>query len=743
MKVLALVSGGKDSCFSIMECQRQGHEVVALANLLPKQGGKDDLDSWMYQTVGHQVVGALSECTGLPLFRRRIQGGLVDSGLIYRGDGAGDGSGTDGESASSAATDEVEDLYALVAFAKQALPGLQAVCSGAIASDYQRTRVESVCARLGLVSLAPLWHRPQAALVRAMVDGGVHAILVKVAAIGLDPARHLGRDLGTLLPHLHALRERYGSNVCGEGGEYETLTLDCPAFSFGRVALDRWEAARAEEAGDVAVLRPLAFHVERKEVDERLAVSNRAELIEVPDDWRPGQASIDDPVAAEAALTASVLNFDARTAVRCADGYVHVAAEQEIPSNAEPGAAAEAAALFACLDAAGRALAEHRCNWEAALYVHLFVPAMSAFAAANAVRSLGPVRAVRADVLAAASPATRRVLHVQSISGWAPSCIGPYAQVVSHRGLVRFAGQIGLVPSSMAVIEGGLLAQTRRCLQSCQAVAVAVDVDLPRAMLFAAVFLAEGAGDAAGDAARAVHAEIDAFLSGKAAEGTGSTQSDDEEDDNDDPEAFVDSYLCPPTMPPRTDWQPLLSYLTMRNLPRGVLVELQPTACNASLLRQPDEVSTSSDEEDDTSADKQRPRHRPAVDGPVWKGWMADLSAWRGSSAAGVAHAQALLAPGRFLQAQVWLRGDAPAGVLEGQARAALEAAGLAEDAIVWARLYCTDSGESALLGQGSPALAGVPIHTIHVRDAAVAVDGALQPAYALLELYAATGVGQ
>ena len=74
-----------------MECQRQGHEVVALANLLPKQGGKDDLDSWMYQTVGHQVVGALSECTGLPLFRRRIQGGLVDSGLIYRGDGADQG----------------------------------------------------------------------------------------------------------------------------------------------------------------------------------------------------------------------------------------------------------------------------------------------------------------------------------------------------------------------------------------------------------------------------------------------------------------------------------------------------------------------------------------------------------------------------------------------------------------------------------------------------------------------------
>lgn len=28
-----------------------------------------------------------------------------------------------------------------------------------------------------------------------------------------------------------ALLRLYGSNVCGEGGEYETLTLDCPLFT--------------------------------------------------------------------------------------------------------------------------------------------------------------------------------------------------------------------------------------------------------------------------------------------------------------------------------------------------------------------------------------------------------------------------------------------------------------------------------------------------------------------------------
>jgi diphthine-ammonia ligase len=40
--------------------------------------------------------------------------------------------------------DEVEDLMQLLAAAKTRFPDLQGVASGAIASDYQRLRVESV-----------------------------------------------------------------------------------------------------------------------------------------------------------------------------------------------------------------------------------------------------------------------------------------------------------------------------------------------------------------------------------------------------------------------------------------------------------------------------------------------------------------------------------------------------------------------------------------------------------------------
>ena len=39
MRVVALVSGGKDSCFNMMQCVAAGHEIVALANLQPEGQG--------------------------------------------------------------------------------------------------------------------------------------------------------------------------------------------------------------------------------------------------------------------------------------------------------------------------------------------------------------------------------------------------------------------------------------------------------------------------------------------------------------------------------------------------------------------------------------------------------------------------------------------------------------------------------------------------------------------------------
>lgn len=69
-----------------------------------------------------------------------------------------------------------------------------------------------------------------------MVDAGLHSIIIKVACLGLT-AKHLGSSIAELEPVMLSLADKYGCNVCGEGGEFETLTLDGPMFPLGRIEI--------------------------------------------------------------------------------------------------------------------------------------------------------------------------------------------------------------------------------------------------------------------------------------------------------------------------------------------------------------------------------------------------------------------------------------------------------------------------------------------------------------------------
>lgn len=54
------------------------------------------------------------------------------------------------------------------------------------------------CSRLGLTSVGYLWRREQVDLLQDMVDASMESIIVKVASIGLNPRRHLGKTIGML-----------------------------------------------------------------------------------------------------------------------------------------------------------------------------------------------------------------------------------------------------------------------------------------------------------------------------------------------------------------------------------------------------------------------------------------------------------------------------------------------------------------------------------------------------------------
>ena len=106
MEFVALLSGGKDSVYTLHHALLQGHTPVALASLVPPQG-KDELDSFMYQTVGSSGLETLAQAIGLPLYTETILGTARNQRAEY-------GSRQAGESAQDEQGDETEDLYKLL-----------------------------------------------------------------------------------------------------------------------------------------------------------------------------------------------------------------------------------------------------------------------------------------------------------------------------------------------------------------------------------------------------------------------------------------------------------------------------------------------------------------------------------------------------------------------------------------------------------------------------------------------------
>ncbi|KAF0933447.1 hypothetical protein E2562_018543 [Oryza meyeriana var. granulata] len=455
--------------------------IVALANLIPVDDAVDELDSYMYQTVGHQIVVSYAKCMGLPLFRRRIRGSSREQGLKYN----------------VTAGDEVEDMFALLSEVKRQIPSITAVSSGAIASDYQRLRVESVCSRLGLVSLAYLWKQDQTLLLDEIIRRGIVAITVKVAAMGLKPSAQLGKELAELKCHLLQMNESYGINVCGEGGEYETLTLDCPLFRNARIVLDDFEVIlhSPDSIAPVGILHPLAFHLEYKPNssgsigDSAIAQESSSCLYEVDGAIAHGDVENKQETLSPVTTVDACTNIDlciSKTGKKLFSFGCWI----QDPCGTSEGLKAD---LVAVLSRIENQLKEEGLGWVNVLYVHLFISSMKEFGLANevyvsfiteqkcplGVPSRSTVELPLAQVglgnahveVLVTNEQVKRVLHVQSISCWAPSCIGPYSQATLHGEILYMAGQLGLDPPTMKLCPGGPTAELELALRNSEAVA--------------------------------------------------------------------------------------------------------------------------------------------------------------------------------------------------------------------------------------------------------------------------------
>jgi diphthine-ammonia ligase len=194
MRVAALFSGGKDSVFAVYIAKQYGWDVTHLVTLLPEKH-----DSWMFHSINIHQTDLLAQSIGIPLVKRKTN---------------------------AKKETELLDL-------QQLLSGLEidGVISGAIASEYQRTRIEKICDELALKSFTPLWHKNQELLLRDQVNAGFHIIVVGVFAEGFDETwlgRTIDKETIDTLVHLH---KKHSVNIAGEGGEYETLVLSGPLLS--------------------------------------------------------------------------------------------------------------------------------------------------------------------------------------------------------------------------------------------------------------------------------------------------------------------------------------------------------------------------------------------------------------------------------------------------------------------------------------------------------------------------------
>ena len=199
---VSLFSGGKDSSWALYRALERGLSVERLVTVHP------DGDSYMYHVPATELAGLAAESIG------------IEHVEVYPETFSGDDSTARGDA-------ELEPLELAL---EELATGLDiaGLTVGAVASEYQHSRVSAMADRLGVDVFAPLWQADPHDLAAAMLDAGFEIRIIAVAAAGLDES-WLGRRLDAdTLAALEDLEAEYGVHPLGEGGEFETLVTSGP-----------------------------------------------------------------------------------------------------------------------------------------------------------------------------------------------------------------------------------------------------------------------------------------------------------------------------------------------------------------------------------------------------------------------------------------------------------------------------------------------------------------------------------
>jgi asparagine synthase (glutamine-hydrolysing) len=198
MKLAVLSSGGKDSTYSAFLAKEYGHELGCLITLKSR-----NKDSFMFHTPAINLTKKQAKLMNLPLILRETKGEKEK---------------------------ELVDLELALGEAKLKYK-VDGIVTGAVESVYQASRIQKTCDKLGLECFNPLWQKNQIELLEDLLKNKFEIILSSVAAFPFDKS-WVGRkmDLG-FISEIKKLQEKYQINPAGEGGEFESLVINCPLFN--------------------------------------------------------------------------------------------------------------------------------------------------------------------------------------------------------------------------------------------------------------------------------------------------------------------------------------------------------------------------------------------------------------------------------------------------------------------------------------------------------------------------------
>jgi len=522
LKVIALISGGKDSLFSILHCRANGHEVVALANLHPAvapsknkdddddddvENEDEDINSYMYQTVGHNIIPLYAAALNLPLYRQAICGIAISTDKTYTPRPQFPTILEERPAASPAPPDETESLIPLLLKVLAAQPSANALSTGAILSSYQRTRVESVAIRLGLTPLSYLWQYPnlppysQTSLLEDMAAVGQDARIIKVASGGLDKS-HLWMNVADPQTVRRLMRdmERFGGlqggAVLGEGGEFETLAMDGPGPLWKQRIEVQEKVVVAGSGGSSAVRVTKARTVEKywdsaaDEMQQEVRIPDLLDADFAEISWTLREMKLTPKAMKSFKNHAVVLQKAPKVCIVETKTSVFVS---NLTAQEGEDVATQVKGIIASLN---NILATLHLTFSQLAFTTILLRSMVDFAEVNKlystlfIRPNPPARVTIACgedlpvgvlvmlcvIVDRCLWSERRALHVQSRSYWAPANIGPYSQAVAvplgnvfenreHPELVYVAGQIPLVPASMELVSSDFREQAILSLQ--------------------------------------------------------------------------------------------------------------------------------------------------------------------------------------------------------------------------------------------------------------------------------------